>query len=337
MRILVLRVGRLGDMVMVAPAIRYLLDQHPDAEMTLVTSPDGRRLFGDFDPRLDEIWVFRTSNPGRRLSRMVLRLWLRHRHFGKKYCLETDERHHSILASVPGETVLFDDKKPDLPTHYSAQCLQLVGSRDFSPSSVSTPVFPVSNAGHEKAELQLASAGIQKNNLIIGLHPGFSARQGWGRRKTKHAKSWPIERWAELGRRLSDLGQKQNRRIRLIADLLPSDKTLGRRLAELGAGDITVFLEKPDFERYKALLARIDILVSPDSGPMHLASSLNTAVVALFSGNNPLCCGPFVNPDTHSIVSTIPLEHPDGIAALTVEQVYGTCVKQLSRIPAKTY
>lgn len=43
MKILVIRIGRAGDMVMITPALSALIDKYPNAEITVLTSPDGDR------------------------------------------------------------------------------------------------------------------------------------------------------------------------------------------------------------------------------------------------------------------------------------------------------
>jgi len=52
MKILVIRIGRAGDMVMITPALMALTKKYPDAEITILTSPNGRRILNDFHPQI---------------------------------------------------------------------------------------------------------------------------------------------------------------------------------------------------------------------------------------------------------------------------------------------
>ena len=57
MKILVIRIGRAGDMVMMTPALTALIDKYPAADITVLTSPDGRRVLKDFHPQIKNIWI----------------------------------------------------------------------------------------------------------------------------------------------------------------------------------------------------------------------------------------------------------------------------------------
>ncbi len=79
------------------------------------------------------------------------------------------------------------------------------------------------------------------------------------------------------------------------------------------------------------MIQRADVFVSPDTGPMHIASALNTRVVAMFSDKDPSDCGPYMPVDRFSILRSELMSHPEkGISAISVEDVYQACVQQLA-------
>ncbi|MDD5303172.1 MAG: lipopolysaccharide heptosyltransferase II [Elusimicrobia bacterium] len=100
--------------------------------------------------------------------------------------------------------------------------------------------------------------------VLAGVHPGSA----WA------TKRWLPERFAELC-------------VRLKADGLtpvlvggPDDKALGARIAEdCGALDL---VGRTDLEELKALMGRLSLFVTNDSGPMHLAAAAGVPVVAIF-------------------------------------------------------
>ncbi len=292
MNILLLRVGRLGDMVMVAPAIRYLLDTHPKAQFTLITSADGARLYRNFDPRLNEMWVFRKSNPGRRLSRLELARWLKTRSFDRKYCLETDERHHRILAAVPGETIVMTAPTTASFGHYSLDCLQLVGHPNPPAYRPVLPLFPVTMEGERKASELLTRLGINAEDIVVGLNPTFSAARRLFRRKAKASKRWPAASWAQLADGLTEWGEQAGVRVKTLIDVLPQETGIAREIATLSRRGILISRDSPDMARYKALLQRMNLFIAPDTGTMHLAATMGTPLVALYSTSNPEITGP---------------------------------------------
>jgi len=79
---------------------------------------------------------------------------------------------------------------------------------------------------------------------------------------------------------------------------------------------------RPDFERCKALLQRLAVLVTPDTGPMHFAAAVGTKVVALFSGWKASECGPFVPAERASIVRAEDMPQGErGLAAIPPQAV----------------
>ena len=82
----------------------------------------------------------------------------------------------------------------------------------------------------------------------------------------------------------------------------------------------------PDFERYKAILQRMNLLISPDTGPMHVAAAVGTKVVGLFSGKSPEDCGPFVPPEQYFILRAEDTGRAElGLAAIPPESIFEAC------------
>ena len=54
-KILAVRVGRVGDTVMMTPALSALIAYYPDAEITLLLSPVGKLLLQDYHPNIKDV------------------------------------------------------------------------------------------------------------------------------------------------------------------------------------------------------------------------------------------------------------------------------------------
>jgi heptosyltransferase I len=106
---------------------------------------------------------------------------------------------------------------------------------------------------------------------------------------SKPAKEWPAERYAELADRLhrelgvrcAIVGGKSERELAAAA-------VVGKRAAHPPLN-----LLEWDLRRLVYLLDRADVLVSPDTGPLHIAVALNTPSVALMGYTNPKRVGPY--------------------------------------------
>lgn len=119
----------------------------------------------------------------------------------------------------------------------------------------------------ERAGLGVPPAGA--SSPLVGLSPGAE----WGT-----SKRWPLRYW-------SDLAQELRRRIPGVREAIfvgPKEIWLGVRLHE-ESGKIHPLLGPDlDLAGLAAAMAGLDLLVTNDSGPMHLAAALGVPCVALF-------------------------------------------------------
>ena len=114
--------------------------------------------------------------------------------------------------------------------------------------------------------------------------------------------------------------------------LLPAEQSLGKKIVKLSGGKVQLIESVPSFERYKALIHRANLFVSPDTGPMHIAAAVNTRTVAMFSNKDPGDCGPYMEPGRFTILRSELTDHPEkGIAAITVDAVMAACSEQLNK------
>jgi ADP-heptose:LPS heptosyltransferase len=118
---------------------------------------------------------------------------------------------------------------------------------------------------------------VPPDPLVI-LHPG-SGDNFPGRR-------WPTRRFGLVARRLVDAGAV------VAVTGGRGEAALAREVAEAAERDVWDLSGRLDLRELVALLARARVLVSNDSGPVHLASALGVPVVALFGPNSPALYGP---------------------------------------------
>lgn len=112
--------------------------------------------------------------------------------------------------------------------------------------------------------------------LTIAIHPG-----------SKDAfKRWPADRFIEVGRRLKK---------ELDCEILITGNEVEKPLMEAIAAQIPgaqVYETNTTLRSFAALLSQLDLLISNDTGPVHLACALKTPVVAIYSSTDPALCGP---------------------------------------------
>jgi ADP-heptose:LPS heptosyltransferase len=184
--------------------------------------------------------------------------------------------------------------------HYSDRCLDLVESSLAAPLHRPWATLPVTQEARVAALVYLAQHEVPLNAPLVGLNLTFSdsGRGLFARARGRKHRQWSLEEAAKLVRALA----AERPDVRCVIDVLPGERTLLEPLVKQAGSALTVLSGPPDFERYKALLARLKVLVTPNTGPMHVAAAVGTPVVALFSGWSPAECGPFVPPERALIV-----------------------------------
>jgi hypothetical protein len=296
------------------------MDMHPDADVQLLTSPEGRHVLRGFDPRLAGPLVYNRRGLGHLFRRRRLMRELAAGGYRYIYCFETNPTYRALLNGVPGEKLILGPAEQVVP--FPERCLRLVG---VQPSPSTWVSLPLSDTGCAGARTMLASAGIRDGDFVLGVHPSFSALQKLNlrSRKARRNKHWPLASFAQAALRLADHAAYQGVKLRVICDLLPEERPLGLELVERSDGVVTLFTEQPDFERYKATIARMNLLITPDTGPMHIAAALGTPLVALFSGRDPRDCGPYTDPARYAVLRAEETERPElGLSALCPDAVF---------------
>jgi lipopolysaccharide heptosyltransferase I len=140
--------------------------------------------------------------------------------------------------------------------------------------------FPLPDGEREKVWLDALwqEAGLGRGETVCVIHPS-------ARRETKR---WPAERFAQLAEEVS---AQQGWRVILVgaeSPVSPIAEAPGRmRTPALN------LLGKTSLLQLAALLRRADLLVTSDSGPMHLAAAVGTPVVAVFGPTDPRRVGPY--------------------------------------------
>ncbi|HEY0021157.1 MAG TPA: glycosyltransferase family 9 protein [Longimicrobium sp.] len=106
---------------------------------------------------------------------------------------------------------------------------------------------------------------------------------------TKPEKEWPAERYAALADRIAaELGG----RTVLVGGRSPREEAAAAAIRS-AASHPPLDLREWDLRRLAYLLSRSDVLVSPDTGPLHMGVALGTPTVSLMGHTNPKRYGPY--------------------------------------------
>lgn len=331
MNILAIRVGRVGDTVMMTPALSALINYYPDANITLLTSPAGKHLLKNFHPNIVDIWSWERSGILKPYSDKVsIKRKLRNRHFDKIFCFDTSPRIAGLFSGYKDKFYSIQHL-PELK-HCAKSYLDFLAESCKKPVSKYYNTLPVTPDASRRIEQELKTININPGDTLIMFHPTFSgyAKSSFRKKQARLRKLWPAHNYGQLGIKLSQMPLTNGRTPKILMVLLPGDMSYGQEIVSSSDGTIQLLESESTFERYKAMLKRADLLVTPDSGPMHVASALGTRIIAFFSMKNPVNCGPYMSSEKFIILRTEDTETPEkGVAAIDVGTVFDACKKLL--------
>lgn len=293
-RILLLRLERIGDLLMTHEAIASTRRLWPDAEIDLAVGSWNAplaRLIPEVS-RVDVLDVPWLAREGTGLSWPALvahaRRW-RSRRYDLVINFEPDIRSNFLAwhSGAPrrvgywtggGGAFLTDVLAYDPAAHVAASAQHLLAQVDARAASLSAPPSRLTiDAGSDAAAAQTL-AGVPADHRLVGLHVSGG----------RESKQWHLSRFADAGRQLA-----QEPNVTLVLTGGPGDRALVAEVkAQLGAASVIDTSGALDLPATAALLSRLTMLITGDTGPMHLAASVGTPVIALFGPSDPRRYGP---------------------------------------------
>ena len=269
LRILLVRFSSIGDILLTTPLVRALRRRHPDAQLIYVTKRAMAPLVAD-NPHLSQVVALDPDEPLSHLASHLRRLQPTHgldlhgnlRSTALRLlvrCRWSGYAKRKLARAFLVATKL-DLYRGDVPV--AERYFEAARRLDVLPDG-GPPEFFLGAAARERVAHWLAERGLDAAP-IAALAPGAA-----------HAtKRWPIPHWQALAARLREAG------YRIVVLGGPEDRgaaqqLAGEALAESAAGEFTL-------QETGACLAQAKVLISGDTGVMHMATGVGTPVVALF-------------------------------------------------------
>jgi ADP-heptose:LPS heptosyltransferase len=287
-RILLLRLERIGDLLMAVAAIDEVRRLAPGAQIDLVVGSwnagIARALPGVTRVEtLDADWLARDGG-GLGLTALLAaaRGW-RARRYDVAINFEPDVRSNILLAlsrarwtagyrSGGGGALLDQALDYDTATHTTDNARRLVAdvfsAREDLPAPRGEGLRLPTDAHREAARL-LSGASAP----LVGIHVSGG----------RAVKQWPVERFGDVARRLAD-----ERGATIVLTGSPDDRALVDAVRRgLPAGRVIDLAGALDLPTLGAVLGALDLFVTGDTGPMHLAHAVGTPIVAVFGPSAP--------------------------------------------------
>lgn len=313
-----MRAGAHGDILMGTPLLAALRRTWPEAHLTWIVERSEQASI-DANPYIDEVVVWESAYWKKMLRRGLYPLWLAR---ALAFQRELRRRRYDIYISfqpeewpllvrgvnAPTTVGIFDTFRryyratrssrhtrlythayayPNLPPHRIDQYLLTLDALGL-PAADKHMSIGFTQEDAAAADRFLSEQGVRGDESFVVLAP----------MTTWPSKCWPAERYAALGDRLAE---ESGQRVILIgaAKERPAIEEVVGHMTVPAINAAGAFA----FRQMVALLSRASLVVSGDTGPMHVAAALRTPYLALFGSTSPDWYGPVTGPGRH-------LSHP---------------------------
>lgn len=283
-KILVAKLGATGDLILAVPSLRMIRKRFPRAWISLVVDKSLAPLVSH-SPYIDEIIPSDRKRLPRFLYLLRLAKRIRREGFDLSVDLQNSKWTHALafLAGIPerfgfqrgsfGFLLSRPDRTfhiADSPVRHQFRILSKLGVTELDETLELWPDPEAQN----RISVSLDGGGNGEGQKLIGLVIGSSLK--WP------TKRWPADHFRELCGRLL---QSLDCRIVLIG--AASDAPLAENFSCFPPEKVMNLLGKTSLADLVALVKRLDVLVTGDTAPLHIAAAFQTRVVALFGPTDP--------------------------------------------------
>jgi lipopolysaccharide heptosyltransferase II len=339
--ILIVLIAGIGDLALASKSIRAIRNGYPEAEIHLLTSSEAAPLAENY-PYIDYVHTFpiRELRKDRRFLFVILRNIRDLRRISFDLCMNLYQV--GSLSGAAKMGILFSLLKAKRKIGHDKDGFGL-----FLTEKVSSEVFKgrhVVDAMHEIA----SQAGGSKDDRglevfwsskitakwdaffaqtegknLVGINPG-------GDRANRR---WAPDRFAAVAEKIIE---QFHSRVILLGG--PADGNIAASI-ECGVhSDVVNLSGKIHVEELPYVISRLDLLITNDSGPMHIAAATKTPVVALFGPEDPRLFGPYTATALYRVIQKeMPCRpcrddqcaHPSCLDMITPDEVLAACTELL--------
>jgi lipopolysaccharide heptosyltransferase II len=287
-RLLIIKPSSLGDIVHALPTVAALRRRWPSAKLAWLVKREWAEVL-DGNPDLDEVLAVDLSMKGWPAAIRAVR--------AGRFDVVVDLQgllRSAMLGWMSGAPVRigFANGREGSPWFYTDHIpvpaasihavdryLLIARALGAEPEKPGPSAFPLPHdAGAEAKVDALLAADVQMGTVLVALNP--SAR--WP------TKRWPAESFAAVGDRL-----QQQVGVRVVVVGGVEDRPVGEAVMRAMRTAPIDLAGKTTMKELIALLRRLRLFITNDSGPMHLAAAVGTPVIALFGPTDPARTGPY--------------------------------------------
>jgi heptosyltransferase-2/heptosyltransferase-3 len=296
---IVIRFGRLGDMVMLTALLQLLQQRFGRPCQVFAAGPWNAPLYRGH-PSVARLWLFPRHAP-MALALTSWRAWAKLRRSDPSpiYVCEYQPRQvrriRRLLALArvnPARVLFISEDSAELAVHWVDRLVRF-GRR--TPAAFSTADYPLPAASAPAPHLYLTNADVAEleawlqasgwaGRTLVLVQPGNFRSMSARREQSRHTddKAWPVENWTALLRKL----QAAQPESLIILCGAPLEGSMLKQIEASVALPQVVSAELP-LRRLLALCSGAHSMISIDTGPAHAAAALGLPLVVMYGSESP--------------------------------------------------
>jgi lipopolysaccharide heptosyltransferase II len=341
-KILIVLIAGIGDLILASKSIRAIRNGYPNAEIHLLTSTEAKSIAVNY-PYIDYVHTFpiRELRKDKRFLFSILRNVRDLRRISFDLCMNLYRV--GSLSGAAKMGILFSLLKATKKIGHNKDGFGL-----FLTEKVFPGIFKGRHVVDAMQKIASQAGGaMDDRGLEVFWSPNITAKwdtffaQMEGRDLVginpggdRENRRWAPDRFAVIAEKII---QQFHCKVILLGG--PADRHITASI-ECGIhSDIVNLSGKIPLEELPYVISRLDLLITNDSGPMHIAAATKTPLVALFGPEDPRLFGPYTAPVLYRLIQKeVPCRpcrddqctHPSCMDLITPEEVLVACVYLLN-------
>ncbi|BFU78251.1 lipopolysaccharide heptosyltransferase II [Arcobacter sp. 15-2] len=276
MRILVIHTFGLGDMIMFTPALKNIINKFPDVKIDFLVLQKVSIAPINNCTNIDQLYFFENGI----LPNLKLMSNLRANSYD--YILHTSGtsilKMSLMMLLLKGKQKVGEYEQVKVPwykkqtqrldnKHRVESNIEIANLITIDNSSKETPCFYLNEDNCKFADDYVSKF---KDKILIGIHPGCNEKFA--------NKRWEIEKYIELIKKLNN----KNKDIKFFIFIGPDEKQVGQDLKKVVEN---IELIENSLANTAALISKMNLFITNDSGLGHIASCFDVDILTIFSKN----------------------------------------------------
>ena len=339
-RILIRTTNWIGDAVMTTPAVHTIRQNFPEAHIGVLAKPWVAPVF-NANPHVDKLLLYDAKSTHKGFAgKWQLAVQLRRQKWDVGFVLPNSFESALLfaMARIPTrigyktqyrhllltDPVILNQKLKE-NSHETDHYLRLLELSGLKTTRTGLKLY-ITPDDQIRGDALLMENGVENGTLLIGINPGAAFGT---------AKRWSADRFAQLA---DQLARDYGAQILIFGG--PGEQSVAQKIAAAMNQIPLILSGKTTLREAIALLDRCRLLVTNDSGLMHIAAALHCPQVAIFGPTNPVTTGP-LDARAKVIYEPIecspclkrecPLQHHNCMELISVERVFELCQSQMAK------